>query len=466
MIQTAIDEWNSRTEIKLIPKRSFDKDWVAFEKASSGCQSHVGRIGGKQSISCNLNDFTAGSIMHEIGHAVGLHHEHQRSDSRAFVTVSDENDSNLKVLDQASTINVTAYDFGSIMHYPPGKITTIGVVPPGVTVGQRNGLSDLDIAGVNFIYNNRAKFFTARGDGMFSPRRDRGNGRWDADWSHMIPVRLRGSDADDLLFYNSSTGRALMSEMTDSFDLRDFGSHSWWRGWSSIVSGNFGGRGTSDIFLFNRSTRNGVFTSLHADGGFSTIEDFSPGSNEPAWDIVISGHFGGFDGMHDLFLYDRGTGRGVVRLSRKDGSTISLAPPIELPVRKHWDTIVRGHFSWDWDAGWHDLICYSRQDGEGMVFRGLGGGQMKEVRRFTGWRNDWDTIVTGKFTSTGAFDDLLFYSRTNGLAEIYNVEGYDNGKLAGPKAAHNWDRNWKWIIPAKFATGPFSSILCWNPAAP
>lgn len=55
--------------------------------------------------------------------------------------------------------DIGAYDFGSIMHYPltafsvngSNTITPIATVPPGVTVGQRNGLSAGDIAAANSL---------------------------------------------------------------------------------------------------------------------------------------------------------------------------------------------------------------------------------------------------------------------------------------------------------------------------
>ena len=85
-------------------------------------------------------------LIHEFGHAVGLAHEHQRSDRDAYIALIDENlasehinghgnySYSFTVLSEVTS--ETAYDFQSIMHYPycrhakaPG-LTTI-VAKPG-----------------------------------------------------------------------------------------------------------------------------------------------------------------------------------------------------------------------------------------------------------------------------------------------------------------------------------------------
>ena len=49
------------------------------------------------------------------------------------------------------------YDYGSVMHYPKGAFSSNGldtIVPnqSGVEMGQRDGMSDIDIAELNAIY--------------------------------------------------------------------------------------------------------------------------------------------------------------------------------------------------------------------------------------------------------------------------------------------------------------------------
>ena len=149
-IEAAIDHWNSETVITLTPRKS-EADFVRFvaEPIRPGaCAADLGRVGGAQSIwlggpeGCGVP-----ATIHEIGHAVGLMHEHQRLDRDRHVMVSDE------TLHGESWDTVAAYapvggsyDYASVMHY--GGIETI---PPGMLVSGAQ-LSTGDIDGVARLY--------------------------------------------------------------------------------------------------------------------------------------------------------------------------------------------------------------------------------------------------------------------------------------------------------------------------
>ena len=113
----------------------------------------VGKRGGRQDITLGNNCGT-GNAIHETGHTIGLWHEQSREDRDTFVQIVWAN------IDPAQQHNFTqhvtdgddlgAYDYGSIMHYPPtafsinNQATIIArqPLPPGVVMGsraQRNG---------------------------------------------------------------------------------------------------------------------------------------------------------------------------------------------------------------------------------------------------------------------------------------------------------------------------------------
>ena len=102
--------------------------------------------------------------MHEISHAVGFYHEHNRPDRDEYVEVRLNNVKQGfrsqfgKVLPGRTNLLGYGYDYASIVHYSKAAFSangqdTIVARDPTIPFGAANELSPLDIAKANVLYN-------------------------------------------------------------------------------------------------------------------------------------------------------------------------------------------------------------------------------------------------------------------------------------------------------------------------
>ena len=238
----AIEHWHDNTLIRLV-ERTNETDWINFvEPDESTCASWVGMTGGEQDIV--LADFcSVGSVIHEIGHAVGLWHEQQREDRDSHVNVLFDNIDKLWSYAFTQRIrtgdDIGPYDFGSIMHYSAGAFSrnnqpVIGTIPPGLVIGQREVLSAGDIDGVSRLYGQTPSMTTistnpegleVEVDGMMITTPQSFN--WSSGTHHAISVpSSQGNSTERFLFGKWSDGGAQAHDIVASSTTTVFTAHS------------------------------------------------------------------------------------------------------------------------------------------------------------------------------------------------------------------------------------------------
>ena len=161
-VLAAIDHWNANTRLLFVARTPENAD--AYPERlqffpTGNCASYVGRVD-DQPQPVYVQGCTLGSVIHELGHAIGLYHEHTRPDRDSWIRV--DNSQILEGLERNFKIQTTnarnygPYDYDSIMHYGPsffakGDRPTI-IAPNNVSIGQRQTLSDGDVRAANALY--------------------------------------------------------------------------------------------------------------------------------------------------------------------------------------------------------------------------------------------------------------------------------------------------------------------------
>ncbi|VDL60872.1 unnamed protein product [Hymenolepis diminuta] len=138
-LQSAIDVWNSETCVHFVPYRRGDKSWISITDGTSCYSQYMGYKGmpGEQAIMFSKNGCRFyGLYLHELGHAIGLDHEHVRAERDEYLKVDTAGvPDNLKSFFTKKTKNQlltfdSPYDLQSVMHYGQSSFSTFADKTP------------------------------------------------------------------------------------------------------------------------------------------------------------------------------------------------------------------------------------------------------------------------------------------------------------------------------------------------
>lgn len=171
LVEQAMAIWESVADIDFV-ERTTQTDYILIENDNrNSVRGDVGYGTGVRTLVMNAwtSASVEGIIVHELGHSLGLKHEHQRPDRNTYVSID------TSIIQQGTLGNFTAdngitiypnqtYDFGSIMHYGLNAFrqsgstgTVITVLEPWtddwqLNIGQRDSLSYWDEKTMSFMY--------------------------------------------------------------------------------------------------------------------------------------------------------------------------------------------------------------------------------------------------------------------------------------------------------------------------
>jgi hypothetical protein len=161
LILETMEYIEQNTSIQFI-ERTTQQGYVNFVDGT-GCSSYVGDLNRSQDISLKAQGCVyRGIITHELFHALGVWHEQSRSDRDSYVTINTDNITSGKegnfTKKTSNVIDIGSYDYESLMHYGAtafsnNGLDTITTIPAGIPIGQRSGLSDGDIATMQYMYH-------------------------------------------------------------------------------------------------------------------------------------------------------------------------------------------------------------------------------------------------------------------------------------------------------------------------
>ncbi|MDM1554594.1 MULTISPECIES: M12 family metallopeptidase [Chryseobacterium] len=144
-INTAVNEYNTKTNTRWV-QRTNQSNYVEFIFGSSNGSdgwAHIGYQGGKQTVSLDQY-ISVGSVIHEMGHTVGLYHEHSRQDRDQYVSIqwgNIQDGQSYNFNKYTSGTDIGPFNINSVMMYWPSSYS-------------KNGLPTIKRAdGTNFTYN-------------------------------------------------------------------------------------------------------------------------------------------------------------------------------------------------------------------------------------------------------------------------------------------------------------------------
>jgi len=324
MVLAAIEHWHSKTRIRFWP-RTTESDYVkiVIKHSGGGGQSAIGRRGGIQDIPIDTGFNPPWALIHELAHAAGMFHEHNRPDRNQFVKVTSKKSSYAV---EKNGIMVGPYDCHSTMAYEsdPG-FTYIS----GACEVSGHGLSAGDIKGIGYVYDG------ALGSEVKTYH-------WSSGWTTAFFYEVGSSSY--MFFLKEGTGAVDIHRVNPSGTVGDLVEHyDWTKGWTSAFFYKVAGK----PYMFFLKKKDGT-VHIHRVNWDGRVGDKV---DEYQWT----------SGWTSAFFYEVGGQSYMFFLKAKDGT-------VHIHRVNADGTVGDKVIEYDWTSGWTTAFFYEVGDQPFMLF--------------------------------------------------------------------------------------------------
>lgn len=458
-------EWESPFEF--IKKEAFHRDYLYFYDAGpaiqGACGSQTGRQRGAQAV--YVANCTPGTMLHEIMHALGFRHEHQRADRNQSIRVIW---GNVTLASQFSKKPANGhwssgeYDYRSVMHYRPNQFSNGGPTLVAVdsngdddtseTLGpifysgfQRRRLTDIDKDALNRMCYGTAHSIKLSGALHYAQVKQY---KWSYGWTSAAPYRVGGKGY--VLLYKNSTGRMEVHKIKSNgvVDGR-IQSGTWSYGYDMMIPFSTG-RGKHFVFMMNHANGKMVINKIKGNGTVGAAVQRLDWSAK--W--TSAGFFrAGVPKKTYLFLLKRDGGRVLVKKVKSNG----MVEPGHVDER-------------DWTSGWSIARPFSTATGGNFLFL-FRGSRIKSKRQVKVhkldsngkigrlvFRSKWGTRWTdAKFMRVGAVTFVYLFERVSNRALVKRVS--EDGKMKETCDKRTFGLKFDFVEPYKNPAGAFVLLV-------
>lgn len=457
-IRWAMEHWEDNAPVHFVLRTTQDR-YVKFipdpVPTDGFCSSNaLGMAGGEQQILLD-SEVARGSVVHEIGHALGLVHEHKRRDRGTFVNlrmsqVKDIYRYQFEKVQANEATPIGTYDIGSIMHYGPSPQASIDgqtdiITPDDSTVtnmGQRDALSAGDVTAAQTLTAGNAHVYQLTHHGQLEEvvvQTTWANVGWRLAIAYTIGgdkflLRLKRSGGKTRVRVSRLNLDGAVGEQVQSLN-------SWTGNWTAAVKYDISG---SNFVLFYEEASGGYkVRKIRSDG--TVGEAVHEGDIEGGWSFataytILAANFFMFsnNGTGEIRIYEM-TGDGNIGQSRFYNN-----------YARKWTTTRPFHVLAD-----TFILMLESSSGAVRIRRLTYDGKIGEQIQSKSWSSGWRTAIPYNVgTST-----FLFLLKNGGSLAIERIES--DGKIGGETDRRVIGSGWKLVSIYNVGVGTY--LLLINP---